>query len=291
MRLLLLAVGLAALTAHAQVQLQLEFDRTQQFVVGEKCEVAVRIVNYTGTDLPLGGKPDWLRFSIEEYNRGAVIHTKDTPTIGEFSLKPSTRGTVRFNLEPIFQIDHPGRYLVHATMLDPISGDNVASRVVEFEVINALTLWEQAYFVPSPAQSVPQRRKYSLQQASFSTKAMLYARNSDETGTVTYSILQLGPLLGFAKPDQMIDRGTRLHVLHRVGSQEYLYHVFNTDGSLETRRLYSMAGQSTPALRVNDEGEVTVIGGTRRKSTADYQAGEKPAALPAANDKNSKLPE
>ena len=286
MRHFILLAGLAALAAQAQVQLQLEFDRTQQFVVGEKCEVAARIINYTGGDLPLGGKPDWMRFSVEEVNRGFIPHLKEVPTIGEFSLKPSTRGTIRYDLTPVFQIDHPGRYLVQATMVDPVSGDNIASQPAEFEIINALTLWEQAYFIPGPAQSVPQRRKYSLQQASFTTKAMLYARVSDESGAVTYHVFQLGPLVAFAKPEQMIDRGTRLHVLHRVGSQEYLYHLFNPDGTLETRRLYAQAGQSTPALRVNDEGEVAVIGGTRRRSTADFQAvAEKIAAAPAANDK------
>ncbi|HTI71820.1 MAG TPA: hypothetical protein VMF06_17725 [Candidatus Limnocylindria bacterium] len=291
MRRFLLALGLVALSAQAQVQLQLEFDRQKQFIVGEKCEVAVRIVNYTGGVLPLGGKPDWLRLSMEEVSGGFVPHAADLPTIGDFTLQPSTRGTVRYNLTPAFRMDHPGRYLIQGSLIDPTSGDTIVSQPAECEVMNGVVLWEQLYFQPTSLTNAPQRRRYSLLQANFYQKSQLYFRMSDETGLQVYNVLQLGPIVNFEKQTQIIDRQTRLHVLHRVGSQEYLYHLFKPDGSLESRKLYLISGQRGPELRVNDDGEVAVIGGVRRESPADFQAVTgKPPAPSIVNENDSKPP-
>jgi hypothetical protein len=290
MRTLLTLCLLACVAARAEVQLQVEFERHTQFVAGESCEIAVRIVNYTGDVLKLGGKPDWVQISLDEVNGGSVTRLRDIPDVGEFSLKPSTRGTLRIDLAPCFRIDHPGRYQVSATMIDPTSGVTVASRPVEFEVIHGTTLWEQAFSIPSTGGRAPTHRKFSLQQANFLTKPELYARVSDESDSAIFSVRLLGPLVSFSSPDHMIDRRTRLHVLHRVGSEQFLYHVIAPDGTLEARRMYVFS-ERAPELRVNDQGEVAVIGGARRVSESiDYSLSEEKAEAPAhaVNDKDSK---
>src|SRR4030095_1814135 len=102
-------VSLLAFMAHAQVDLDLVMDRNM-FLPAEDIEVGVRIANFTGEPLTLGEDASWLQFSVAELQGRIAGKLADPPESGAFTLEPATRGTLRFNLTPLFAIDDPGVY-------------------------------------------------------------------------------------------------------------------------------------------------------------------------------------
>src|SRR5262245_59114401 len=114
-RVLLAIIFVLASKAHAQVDLDLVMDRNM-FLPAEDIEVGVRMANFTGEPLTLGEDPSWIQFSLSELKGRIAGKLADPPESGIFTLEPATRGTLRFNLTPLFAINDPGVYRVLATI-------------------------------------------------------------------------------------------------------------------------------------------------------------------------------
>jgi hypothetical protein len=266
----LLVVSLVAASAQISVEVLLDQD---QFLVGESLPVAARITNLSGQTLRLGGEPDWLTFDIESARGSVVQKTGDVPVAGEFTLQSSKMATKRVDLAPYFTLTQVGRYYITATVRTPDWPRTIPpSHKKGFDVIEGAKLWEQEFGVPVPpgsANTTPEVRKYILQQANYlKGQIRLYLRLTDASGSKTFRVFPIGSLLSFSRPEFQVDKYSRLHVLYEAGPHSFSYTVFSPDGSLLVRQSYDF--KTTRArLKVDDEGNISVLGGSRHVTSND----------------------
>jgi hypothetical protein len=258
----LLAMPFLVWSVMAQVDLDLTMER-QIFLPSEDAEVAVRISNFTGEPLTLGQDPRWIHFTVEDLRGRVAGKLQDPPDTGEFTLEPATRGKLRFNITPLFNITTPGAYRVFASVRLP-TGEEVTSDPHNFEIISGVKLSEPREVGFRNAEGQLERRKFVLQRASFLKKVQLYARLTDATESHTIKVIPLGNTVSFDRPEWLVDRESHFHVLHRTDSAHYFYHILSPDGSLTFRQLWLADGSGRVELRVNEEGEVRVFGAVRR---------------------------
>ena len=280
-----LKAGLACICAArvlAQVDVQVALPQ-ELYLVGEPIEVALRIANFTGTKAVFGKQPDWLRFNVEASEGFVVNRVADGPDPGEFSLESSTRGTVRLDIQPTFDLTRPGRYRVSATVRAP-SGGEFTSPEATLEVVRGTKLWEKDFGVAVEGSDVPVARKYLLSQVSLLHESRLYIRVTDASENGNLRTVPLGKTVSFNRAACSVDRQSRLHVLHQFDASNYRYHQVGPDGSLLARRTYTF-DEKRPQLRMSETGEVAVVGGERKKladdvpaeAKADERGGAKPA--------------
>jgi hypothetical protein len=100
----------------------------------------------------------------------------------------------------------------------------------------------------------------------------LYVRVTDATGDRPLAVFPIGPMLTFSSPEKQIDRQSKLHILYQYGARSFYYCIIDPDGILELRHTYDYALQVRPTLRVNDQGQVLVLGGARRRTPDDLPA-------------------
>lgn len=279
---------LAGLTARAQVEVQLEFDRNQnQFLPSESAVAVVRIANFSGSPLRLGEQPGWIRFSVENVDGSVVNQTRDPEETGAFTLKPSSRGTLRFDLTPMFKLDRIGRYHVTATVVTGIGSEYVVTAPLEFEIMRGVIIWEKEF---GYGEGRRERRKYLIQQANYLKRAQVFASVADPTGASIYKVVRLGNIVSFNPPSEFrLDVSNRLHVLHQIGADEFVHHRINPGGEVEIRNIYGNR-TARPELGMNDEGEVAVIHGRRKPSPSDIPQPVKAKPLtepPPAPDANA----
>lgn len=271
----LLASFLLAPWALAQVTVTVVLDQNQ-VLVGESVRLAVRVTNFSGQSLRLGEDDDWLRFSIETPRGHLVARRGTVPVMGPFLLDSSKVATKRVNLQPYFDLERPGRYLISAAVWIAEWGIEIPSSPVTIDVSRGTTLWEQRFGLPpQPGQSgAPEVRIYALQQAMHMKTMTLYARVSDAWGDRVYAVLPLGLLLSFSAPEKQIDRESNLHVLWQTGARRFQYCVVNPHGQLVVRETHEYS-DTRPVLRRDPEGRIIVGGGIRRTMPDDIP--ERPA--------------
>ena len=258
--------------SHASAQVVVELDMNQeQFLSGEALPVAVKITNQSGRQLHFGAAGDWLTFSVESVDGFVVNRKSELPVQGEFELESSQMGTKHVDIAPGFIISKPGRYKVTATLRNKDLSAPVTSPAKTFDVITGAKLWNQEFGLPA-TNGLPEMRKFSLEQASYLRAQMrLYVQVSDATESRIFTTVALGASVSFSRPEAQVDRTSRLHVLWQSGAQSFSYCTVSPDGEILSRDTYDDF-DSRPRLRVNDSGDVVIIGGLKRP---------KPAAIPA----------
>lgn len=265
----LIVAGICAGSARGQITVQVVQEQ-DQFLQGEAIPVAVRITNRSGQTLSLGTQDDWLTFTVESQDRSGIVVQKiaDVPVAGEFVLESSKVATKRVNLEPYFAIGQPGRYSVVATLKVPNWDREVDSPPRIFTVIRGARLWEQAFGVPGSTNTVPETRKYVLQQANYlQGRIGLYLRLTDGADRVL-RLVPVGSLVSFSRPEPQLDRDSKLHLLYQYGPRSFSYAVYDSDARLLKRQTHDYVG-TRPRLKLDSEGEVTVVGGVRRVLKTD----------------------
>jgi len=267
-----------ATPAGAQVTAEVVLEQ-DQFLPGEATPVAVRITNFSGQTLHLGGDNDWLRLIVEGKDSYLVPHRGELPVRGEFDLEASTIATKRVDLTPYFAIDKPGRYQITAVVRVPGWDKEVATKPKPFDVIAGTVLWEQDVGVPIPSGVArpPEVRRYALQQAIHLKQMKLYVRVTDSIGAKIYGVFPLGPMMTFSQPERQIDKQSHLHVLYQTGARSFNYSVINPDGKLTVRQTHEYTS-SRPVLRGDREGNIAVFGGGRRLSRDDLPPAESQSA-------------
>jgi hypothetical protein len=286
----LLLGSLASVSAQVTVEVTQDQD---QFLQGEALPVAVRITNRSGEPLHLGADADWLTFSIESRDAFVVPKNGEAPVAGEFVLESSKVAIKRVDLAPYFNLPQPGRYGIVANVHIKDWNRDVTSPPRYFNVIEGAKFWEQEVGVPNPAaagNAPPEVRKYMLQQVNYiKGQLRLYLRLTDGYGR-TLRVFPIGPMVSFGRPDPQVDRLSRLHVLYQNGAYSFSYTIFNLNGDVVTHQTYDYIS-TRPRLRTDDDGNISVIGGTRRITDNDVPPPDpnsatnaSPAsALPATN--------
>lgn len=264
---------LVALVARAQVDVKLEFEQ-DKFLSGEKSEVVLRIANFTGAPIRLGERPEWIRFSIEDVVGAGVARKSDVEETGAFTLKAGARATLRFDLAPMFQIDQVGRYRVTATVFTGPGDTHVVTAPAEFEVMHGVVLWEREFGI---AGSGGERRRYAIVQANYLRRARIFAVITNPEASVTYKVVPLGTVVSFNPPAMVLDPQNRLHVLHQYGSDDFVHHRIDHDGTVSIRHTY-VSRTGRPMLGVDGTGDVAVVRATRRPGPNDLTLPEAGAA-------------
>jgi hypothetical protein len=278
---ILLALALLASgRASAQVTVELVLDQ-EQFLPGEPLPMAVKITNRSGRQLHIGAEPDWVTFNVESADGFVVIKNSEVPVTGAFELESSQEGTKHLDLAPYFVMNKPGRYKLTATLRIKDWSAQTVSAPVSFDVVTGAKLWSQDFGVPA-TNGVPEMRKFTLEQASYLHSQMrMYVQVSDAAESRIYKTRELGPTVSFSRPEEQVDRLSLLHVLWQSGAQSFTYCVVDPDGTVLRREAYDDF-TSHPRLRVNESGDVRIIGGTRRSKPGEIPAVPPPVEIPPA---------
>ena len=281
----LFAVLLAALfvsQASAQVTVELALDQ-DQFLPSETLPLAVKITNRSGQQLHLGEDPAWLTFNVESTDGFVIIKNGEVPVVGPFDLESSQMAIKRVDLQPYFQMTRQGHYRVTATLRIRDWSAQVVSAPKMFDIINGAKLWAQDFGVPNGTNRPPEARRYTLEQANYLAEQLrLYVQVSDPSEAVIYKVNALGPMVSFSHTEAQVDRFSRLKVLWQTGAQTFSYSVVNPDGSVAEQQTYDNF-TSRPRLVLNGDGDVVVLGGTRRLKPSEYPVVKSPDELPPAN--------
>ena len=267
-----LVVALLCLTGcspFALAQLSAELVLPQdKFLPAEEFRAGVRIVNRSGQTLVMGEESDWITFALETSTGESVPQLSEPPVQKPFTLESSKQATLKVDLAPCYDLRKPGGYQIRATVKIKNWSGALVTKNVPFEIIEGTKLWEQTFGLPSSGQGDPPTvRKYTLQQANYLKEPRLYLRISDANSTVL-KVINVGPILSIGRPEPMLDKNNRLHLLHQTGARSSLYLVFNPTGDMEVRQTYEYAG-SRPRLQWSDKGEIEVKGGSRQLNPND----------------------
>jgi hypothetical protein len=193
---------------------------------------------------------------------------------GEFDLESSKVAIRRVDLAPFFDMIRSGRYSVTATVKVPQWDQPFNSKPKSFDVLTGVKLWEQEFGVPNPAgepKPRPEVRKYTLQKATHQKETKLYVRVSDVSESKVYRVFPLGPTLSFSKLNPQLDKESNLHLLYQTGARTYSYSVIDPDGRVIVQQTHDITA-SRPSLGTGPEGNITVVGGTRRLDATDVPA-------------------
>lgn len=272
---LLLLSSLMPVRAQVRVEITLE---QEQFLPGEALPAAVKIANRSGQTLRLGRDPGWLTFSVESRDGFVVPKSGEVPVTGEFTLESAQVATHRVDLAPCFALTRPGRYSVTATLRIKEWDGQITSPPKAFDVIYGAELWSQEFGLPAApgaTNRTPDIRRYTLQQANhLKSELRLYVRLTDETESKVLKVIPIGMLVGSSRPEQLVDRLSHLHLIYQNGARSFSYTVINPDGEIIARQTHDYIG-TRPRLKVDEEGNISVIGGQRRVTNSDLPAREK----------------
>ena len=266
-----LLLAAALLPAAAQVTVEITQEQ-EQFLPAESMPVVVRITNRSGQSLRLGQTEDWLTFSVEGRDSHVVPKTGEVPVGGEFVLEPSQVVALRLDLAPYFLLTQPGRYSTTATMQIKDWNQNIRSQPKSFDIIQGVKLWEQEIGVPDSAagsNATPEIRRFVLQQANYlKYQLRLYVRLTDASGSKTFRVFPIGPMVSFGRPEPQVDKFSNMHLLHQSGPHSYTYVVINPSGEIIARRTYDYVDKR-PRLAPDAAGKVLVNGGVQRPTPSD----------------------
>ncbi len=286
MRLFSIALMLAALgwfRAAAQVTVDLRLDQNE-FLPGEAIPLAVKITNQSGQQLHFGGGPGWLTFGVESTDGFNVVKISEVPVPGDFDLFSSQSGTLHVDIAPSFQLSRIGHYKITAVLHLKDWADRINSPPKDFDLVTGVEIWSQQFGLPS-AGGPPEMREFSLQKANYLREQLrLYLQVTDAAESRIYKVVALGPMVAFGYPEEQVDRNSELHVLWQTGAQSFSYCVVSPDGAVVQRDLYELVN-SRPKLKVDENGDVSVVGGVKRVPAADIPAVHLPDALPPVSQK------
>jgi hypothetical protein len=262
---ILLLITCLPLVGRAQVTVELVFNQ-EQFLRNESLPVRLKISNFSGQTLRLGGHPGWLSFAIEAHEGRSPARIGEIPMPKTFAIESSKTVSLQLDLMPYFELSEPGRYTLTAKVEVPQLEKEVAAAPKTFDIISGTRLWEKE--VGIPGTTPPVVRKYALQQATFLKQMRLYARVTGEEETRVIRVLPLGVLLSFSNPEALVDRSSNLHVLFQNGPFSFLYSVVTPDAEQIIRQTFDYS-KTRPRLTAEEDGRVLVIGGQRKVSASD----------------------
>ena len=261
MKRLLVCAGflLAALAAHAQIQVDLKFARLQ-YIAYEPVLATVTITNLAGRDIELrdDNEQHWYGFEITA-NEGRTLAPLTQAPEPPLQIAAGTSVTRKINLTPTFPVSDLGVYHVRANVYFADLNKFFYSRAKVFEVTTARPIWQRTVGVPGAAGGDGERT-FSLMTNRFPDHTSLYVRVEDKSAGVVYATYSLGHVIAFDDPHAEVDRDNRLHVLHCAAPRVWSYSVVGLDGRLLQHAAYAQT-RTSPHLRRSGDGSVAVTGG------------------------------
>ncbi|MGI8957368.1 MAG: hypothetical protein ACR2II_10710 [Chthoniobacterales bacterium] len=277
-----LALFFLALSARAQIQVELKFKRLQ-YIAYEPVIATITITNLAGRAIELrdDAEQPWYGFEVTA-NDGrtlAPIRQGDEPPL---KMAAGTSVTRKINLTPLFPVTDLGVYHVRANVFFADLNKFFYARAKVFEVTTARPIWQRTVGDPE-SNGV---RTYSLMTNRFPDHTSLYVRVEDKQNSLVYATFSLGRLISFDEPHAEVDRDNQLHVLQCSAPRIWSYSIVGLDGRLLKHATYSQT-RSSPKLRRTPEGMVAVSGGMLDAPVAPAVG----RAVPKLSDRPADIPE
>ncbi|HEX3817103.1 MAG TPA: hypothetical protein VHW03_02310 [Chthoniobacterales bacterium] len=278
--LLCAALFLVAISARAQVQVALKFQRLQ-YIAHEPVMATVTITNLAGRDIELHDQDDqhWYGFEVTgdgDRLLGPLVQMPEEP----LKIAAGTSVVRKINLTDRFPVGDLGVYHVRANVFFADLNKYFYSHGKVFEVTTARPVWQQTVGTPDDGA-----RTYSLMTNRFPDHTSLYVRVEDKANGLVYATYSLGRVIAFDEPHAEIDRENRLHVLQCDAPRMWSYSVVGLDGKLLKHASYAET-RGSPRLRHNPDGTVAVVGGMLDVPVAPTAA----RAIPKLSDRPANLP-
>ena len=270
-RFLLLLAALLVCSQSLQAQIQVGLDIKRKFLMlYEPIVATVTVTNLAGRDITLADSPtqSWFGFQINRGD-GQLVPPLNT----EYKLTPLTipaGQTVKRSivLNSIYPVHELGLYRVRATIYYSAMEKYYQSQLVNLEISEGRTVWQQVVGVPDGAEGAGSTRKLSLLCFRQSESTMIYARIEDVDNGTIFATMPLGRVIAGLDPEAQVDLQNNLHVLQVSKAKALLYSCIGLNGELLAQNTY-YAVKNRPTLRRNAAGTVTVVGGELQSDTLD----------------------
>lgn len=247
-----------ALRSYSQISVEIQLDQ-RQFLRNESLPIKVRLVNRSGQAVKLGEVPDWLSFSVETRDGKTINPVEPILPGGNFDLESAESVTKQIDLATGYDFSQPGSYRVTALVRFPKLNFSTTSSTQPFDIVRGSQIWQEVCGIPV-TNGPPRWITYSLLQANHVKQLKLYVRVAEEPEGGFVRVIPLGQIVAFAKPEQMIDRSSSLHILYQTGPRSFEYCEVAPTGTLKQRTGYSLTPYR-PRLGMDETGKITVKGG------------------------------
>lgn len=276
------ALFFVALSAQAQIQIDLKFKRLQ-YIAFEPVIATVKITNLAGRDIELHDADDqhWFGFEVtvgDGRTLGPTVQMPEPP----LQIAAGTSVTRKIDLGKRFPVADLGVYHVRPNVYFADLNKYFYAQAKVFEVTTARPIWQKTVGLPTGDGE----RTYSLMTNRFADHTSLYARVEDKANGLVYSTYSLGRLISYDEPHAEIDRENQLHVLQCSAPRMWTYSLVGLDGRLLKHGSYAEA-RSTPRLRRMADGSVKVAGGILDVPVVPATNGK---AIPKLSDRPLDLP-
>jgi len=284
--LLLLASPLAALTANAQVQVDISMKRNL-YIAYEPILATVTITNLSGNELTLAdsGHNKWFGLQLETLDGRPLPPVNGEYTNAPVELGPQQKISRTVNLAPLFPVSEFGGYRLKANVYSQANNRFFASPSLNFEVTDGQVLWQKAVGVPDGSPGAGTTRIITLLSHRLSQSTQLYIRIEDKQAGIVYCTHQLGRFLTFGNPNVLLDTQNRIHILQNAAPKSFVYSKIGLSGEVMERKAYNEFS-SRPELRRGSDGSVLVVGG----KAFDPKAPMPEQSLPSMHDRPVPLP-
>lgn len=254
------ALFLAALSAQAQIQVELKFARLQ-YVAYEPVLATIKIRNLAGREIELRDANGQRWFGFEVTAGEGRLLAPETQN-AEVSLRIGAGETVtrKINLTPTFPIHDLGSYRVRANVFFADLNRFFYSPTKLFQVGDARPIWQRTVGVPEGMAGAGGVRTYSLLSNRFPDHTKLYVRVEDKSTGAVYSTYPLGRVIAVDEPQAELDRANQLHVLHCAAPRTWAYSQVGLNGQLLGKSTF-MENKTRPRLHQSANGAVAVRGG------------------------------
>jgi len=263
-----------SIVSYAQVDLSLSLSR-KSYIQYENIICKITLKNNTAHPLVFGNNTNLkgaIYFVIKN-TAGKTWSTKEEK-INPFNsdiIEPGETSLSTVSISSLLSLNDPNAYSIYAVFEYPQLKEQYRSNSVSFSIEKGSTVWQAEVGIPSfnDKKDIIEGRQYVLKTV-YDGKNKLFILLIESTSHV-YGVARLGYDIGIKKPECLIDRLSKLHILIQTSPSIFSYFIYNPDCSLEKKEVYKKSETSSPTL-IKDEktGNIIVVGGLKAENGKDY---------------------
>ena len=275
-RIQLAALFIALATAHAQIQVELNFKRVQ-YIAHEPILATVKIANNSGRDIDLrdDNGQDWFGFEINAGEGRLLAPLKADRAEPALHVEAGKTVIRKINLTSLYPVHDFGAYHVRANVYFTDLNKFFYSATKVVQVTDARPIWQKTVGVPEGMPGAGEVRTYSLLSNRFVDHTSLYVRVENRDTGAVFTTYSLGRIIASDDPQAEVDRANQLHVLHCAAPRTWAYSHVGLNGELLAHSTF-LETKSRPRLRPTPDGSIAVNGGKLDVPIAQSKRGPAP---------------
>ena len=187
-------------------------------------------------------------------------------------IPPGKIETVIVPLSKMYDISTDGKYSVKATVEHAQLPNSYESNTIDFKVTPGVKVWDAIVGVPTLGDlddgKKIEKRTYEI-RSFFDGADNVYCLIVQDQNYI-YGVARIGFDIGNLRPQCMVDRFSKLHILIQSSPTVFSYYVYDTDCNLEEKETYRK-DKTTPCLVENPAtGRIFVAGGVKAREGIDF---------------------